>query len=165
VDALEGVMSGTAAGADFGVPAFGKTGSEDDATDGWFCGSTSELTACVWVGHHEGQIPIPGLTGGGYAAPVWRDFMVAAHEDLQAQSFPTPELTGELAQPKVPIPAPSPSPEPEEEPEEKPEPEPTKPPKPPPAPEPEPTDPPTPTPTPPEAVSESVSRSGEPPDP
>ncbi|HUG88086.1 MAG TPA: transglycosylase domain-containing protein [Actinomycetota bacterium] len=169
VDALEGVMNGTAAGANFGVPAFGKTGSEDDATDGWFCGSTSELTACVWVGHHEGQIPIPGLTGGGWAAPVWRDFMVAAHQGLQAQSFPTPELTGELAKPKVPVPAPSSSApsEPEKEKPEKPErpdPEPTEPPEPPPSPEPSP--PPTPTPSPTEAVSsEGRSRPGEPPEP
>ncbi|HEX6262570.1 MAG TPA: transglycosylase domain-containing protein [Actinomycetota bacterium] len=166
VDALEGVMNGTAAGAGFGVPAFGKTGSEDDATDGWFCGSTSELTACVWVGHHEGQIPIPGLTGGGWAAPVWHDFMVAAHANLEAEPFPTPELTGEIVQPEVPLPAATPSPSPEPEEEEEPEAEPTKSPKPPPSPEPEPTEPPSPSPSPTQATNPGgAGRSGDPPDP
>lgn len=152
--ALEGVMFGTGSAAYFGVEAFGKTGSEDDRSDAWFCGGTTELVTCVWVGRHEAQIPIPGITGGSAAAPVWHDFMVAAHEDLDPGTFPEPELTGETVRSSVPLPAPSPSPteEPEKKPEKKKEkekPAPPASPAPSPAPPPSPPAPPPTTPPPP----------------
>lgn len=153
VYALQSVLTrGTATSANFGVPAFGKTGTEDDNSDGWFCGGTTELVACVWVGHHDLPRAVPGLTGGSYPARIWRDFMVAAHEDLEAEPFPTPNFTGETihgsGSPVTPSPDPSPSPEPDPEPTRKPKPSPKPSPKPDPEPSPEPTDGPEPTPTP-----------------
>lgn len=149
--AMENVVccgTGTVANDGLSFEIFGKTGTTDDDSDVWFCGSNSEVAACVWVGHPEGRVPMPGATGGEVAAPIWNDFMLGINRYLDdVEPFPTPELTGEVIQPSiVPIPAPSPAPveEAEEEPEEEPSPKP-KPTTPPPKPSPPP--PPTPPPT------------------
>jgi penicillin-binding protein 1A len=158
VYAMENVVSsgtGTAANDGLAYEVFGKTGTTDDDSDVWFCGASSEVAACVWVGHPEGRVSMPGATGGEVAAPIWNDFMVAISGDLDdVEPFPTPELTGEVIKPSlVPIPAPSPEPtkeakEEEEEPEEEPEPNKTTPPPPaPPPPSPPPPPPTTPPPT------------------
>jgi penicillin-binding protein 1A len=154
VYALESVLTrGTATAANFGVPAFGKTGTEDDNSDGWFCGGTTELVACVWVGYHDLPRPFPGLTGGSYPARIWRDFMVVAHEDLDPQPFPSPDLTGETisgsGSPVTPSPEPTSEPSPEAS---NPSPEPPanpNPPPPSPSPSPPPPSPPPPEPSPP----------------
>ena len=165
IAALKGVMFGTGSAGYFGVEAFGKTGSEDDRSDAWFCGGTTELVSCVWVGRHEAQIPISGITGGTAAAPVWREFMVVAHEDLEAGEFPDPEFTGEILKPEIPLPAPSPSPSPSPKPWEdkekkekpKPSPRPSPSPPPPPPPSPPPSPPPMPSPTPSPSPTETPS--------
>jgi membrane peptidoglycan carboxypeptidase len=149
--AMENVVccgTGTVANDGLSFEVFGKTGTTDDDSDVWFCGSNSEVAACVWVGHPEGRVSMPGATGGAVAAPIWNDFMLGINKYLDdVEPFPTPELSGEVIQPSiVPIPAPSPTAveeeEPEEEPEEKPSPKP-KPTTPPPKPSPPPTPPPT----------------------
>jgi penicillin-binding protein 1A len=159
--AMRAVVSyGTGTAAYPGYPVFGKTGTTDDDSDVWFCGSSSEVAACVWVGHPEGRISMPGATGGTVAAPIWHDFMVAIAPDIDPEPFPDPEITGDLLKPSpVPMPAPSVAPSPKkeekeeeekEEPKPKPSPKPTEPPPPPPTtppPPPPPTEPP-PTPTP-----------------
>jgi penicillin-binding protein 1A len=152
--AMENVVCcGTGSVADDGLSfeVFGKTGTTDDDSDVWFCGSNSEVAACVWVGHPEGRVAMPGATGGEVAAPIWNDFMLGINRYLDdVEPFPTPELSGEVIQPSiVPIPAPSPTAveeEPEEEPSPKPKPT-TPPPKPSPSPPPAPP-PTTPPPTP-----------------
>jgi penicillin-binding protein 1A len=64
----------------YDVPAAGKTGTTNDATNVWFNGFTPNLVASVWFGMDTPQ-PIYRLgigrqaTGGGLAAPVWGDFM------------------------------------------------------------------------------------------
>jgi penicillin-binding protein 1A len=58
----------------------GKTGPAQNFADAWFIGTTSTLSTAVWVGHPQGRVPYPRMTGGQYAAPVWRDFMAAALE-------------------------------------------------------------------------------------
>jgi penicillin-binding protein 1A len=155
-DALQAVYAmkqvlccGTAAGNSPGFDAFGKTGTTDDEADVWFCGASTEVAACVWVGHPEGRVPMPGYSGGAIAAPIWRAFMVAVHENLEPGTFPAPSFTGAPVQGVVqPEPTTAPSPvatetaEPTQEPTQEPEPPPTKPPtEPPPSTEP-PTDPP-----------------------
>jgi membrane peptidoglycan carboxypeptidase len=149
------VASGTGTVADDGLTfdIFGKTGTTDDDSDVWFCGATSQVAACVWVGHPEGRVSMPGATGGSVAAPIWNDFMLAIADDLDPEPFPTPELTGEVVQPElVPLPAPSPAPvdepEEEEEPKEEEKEEPTPKPKPSPPPAPSPPAPPPPSPLP-----------------
>jgi membrane peptidoglycan carboxypeptidase len=156
VYAMEHVVccgTGTVANDGLTFEVFGKTGTTQVASDVWFCGASTQLAVCVWVGHPEGQTPMPGATGGEIAAPIWNDFMVRIAGDLDPEPFPTPELTGDLVNPS-PIPAPSPvqteEPAKEEEKEEKDEKEQVNPPKPsppPPAPVPPPTTPPPPPPT------------------
>jgi penicillin-binding protein 1A len=143
---------GTAAGNSPGFDAFGKTGTTDDEADVWFCGASTEVAACVWVGHPEGRVPMPGYSGGAIAAPIWRQFMIAVHENLEPGTFPAPTFTGSPVQGEVqPVPTAEPSPVPiETEEPEPPEPPPSsEPPEPPPSSEP-PTEPPptSPPPTP-----------------
>lgn len=57
------------------IPAAGKTGTTNDNTDVWFVGYTPDLIAGVWFGFDLPRSILPRATGGGYAAPVWGDFM------------------------------------------------------------------------------------------
>lgn len=57
------------------VPAAGKTGTTSDATDVWFIGFTPDLLAAVWFGFDRPTTITSAATGGGYAAPVWGEFM------------------------------------------------------------------------------------------
>jgi penicillin-binding protein 1A len=141
VHAMKQVLCcGTAAGNSPGFDAFGKTGTTDDEADVWFCGASTEVAACVWVGHPEGRVSMPGYSGGAISAPIWRDFMVAVHQNLEPGTFPAPSFTGAPVQGEVEAPIIAPSPEPTET--EPPDPEPTKEPDPPPS-EPPPTGPPS----------------------
>jgi len=109
----------------------------------WFCGASSEVSACVWVGHPGGRVSMPGATGGSTAAPIWNDFMVAISGDIDPEPFPMPDLTGEILK-ASPVPGPSPTvkekEKKEEEEKDKPSPKPSPPP---PTEEPEPSPPPT----------------------
>ena len=57
------------------VPAAGKTGTTNNATDVWFVGFTPNLVASVWFGFDRPRRILPGAAGGQYAAPVWGQFM------------------------------------------------------------------------------------------
>lgn len=57
------------------IPAAGKTGTNNDATDIWFAGYTPNLLAVVWYGFDRPQKIVAGAAGGIYAAPVWGQFM------------------------------------------------------------------------------------------
>lgn len=121
VHAMEQVLTSGTAGGNFpGFPAFGKTGTTQDLADVWFCGASSEVSACVWIGHPEGRVEMPGFSGGSHAAPIWREFMVAIHEKLDPQPFPEPTFTGIPFQGTVAPPPPPPSPVPVETPTEEP---------------------------------------------
>jgi penicillin-binding protein 1A len=160
------VCCGTASSAislPYESEVFGKTGSTDDAADAWFCGASTEVAACVWVGHPSGRVSMPGATGGGVAAPIWNAFMTSISGDIDPGEFEDPDLTGDILK-GSPIAGPSPSPVEKKEKEEpkdfdetvKPSPIPTTPPPSPPPttpppseppPSPPPTTPPPPTPT------------------
>lgn len=71
-------------------PVAGKTGTAQDYTDAWFVGTTPVLSTAVWVGHPDLRRPYPRMTGGQFAAPVWRDFMAAALADVAPEPFPLP---------------------------------------------------------------------------
>jgi penicillin-binding protein 1A len=132
--------TGTVANDGLSYEVFGKTGTTDDDSDVWFCGASSEVAACVWVGHPNGRVSMPGATGGTVAAPIWNDFMVAISGDLDPEPFPEPDLTGEILK-ASPVPAPSPTGKEEDEEEEEEEEQPS----PKPSPSPKPTQPPPPT--------------------
>ncbi|MDX1674458.1 MAG: PBP1A family penicillin-binding protein [Longimicrobiales bacterium] len=57
------------------LPAAGKTGTTNDATDVWFTGFTPDLLAAVWFGFDMPRPILENAAGGAYAAPVWADFM------------------------------------------------------------------------------------------
>lgn len=48
------------------------------------------LSTAVWVGHPDGRVPYPGMTGGQVAAPVWHDFMSAALAEAHPEPLPAP---------------------------------------------------------------------------
>ncbi len=62
-------------GLSYRVPAAGKTGTTNDATNVWFQGFTPNLMATVWFGMDRPVTIWEGATGGGFAAPVWGKFM------------------------------------------------------------------------------------------
>jgi penicillin-binding protein 1A len=57
------------------VPAGGKTGTTNDATNVWFAGFTPDMLAVVWFGYDRPQKIMSNATGGTFAAPVWGRFM------------------------------------------------------------------------------------------
>jgi penicillin-binding protein 1A len=59
----------------YDVPAAGKTGTTNDATDVWFVGFTPDLLAAVWLGFDRPKTILPRAAGGVYAAPIWGQFM------------------------------------------------------------------------------------------
>lgn len=90
------IADGTGKRADIGRPAAGKTGTAQAYRAAWFVGYTPQLSTAVWMGHSdrlESLINVNGVgrvTGGSHPAVAWRDFMVAAHEDLPVVEFPEP---------------------------------------------------------------------------
>ena len=83
-DMMRGVVDGgtafTVRSPDLGnlpyeIPAAGKTGTTNDATDVWFVGFTPDLLAGVWFGFDRPTKIRTGATGGQDAAPVWGEFM------------------------------------------------------------------------------------------
>jgi penicillin-binding protein 1A len=69
-----------------GFPLGGKTGTTDDYRNAWFVGFSPDLAVGVWIGFDDNTEMSEGSTGGGLAAPVFRDFMAVALEN----SSPTP---------------------------------------------------------------------------
>ena len=66
-------------GLSYDVPAAGKTGTTNDATDVWFVGYTPDLLAGVWLGFDNPRPIMGGATGGTLAVPVWARVMRTAY--------------------------------------------------------------------------------------
>ena len=97
---LESVVSGgtgTNAGSSAADDVWGKTGTTDDNGDAWFCGGDADITACVWVGHPDGRVPMETeyagqpVDGGTYPALIFADLLTAWEELVDARD----EETGE----------------------------------------------------------------------
>ena len=73
-----------------GKPIAGKTGTSNDFHDAWFIGFTPDLVAGVYIGFDDPDSLGDDETGGHIAAPVFRDFMMAALKDAPATAFHTP---------------------------------------------------------------------------
>jgi len=73
-----------------GKPIAGKTGTTNDWRDAWFVGFTPDLVAGVYIGFDDPDSLGDDETGGHIAAPVFRDFMIAALKDGPATAFRTP---------------------------------------------------------------------------
>lgn len=73
---------GTSAGLSYAVKVDneigGKTGTTDNASDGWYMGITHNLVTGVWVGGDERSIHFPNWyfgQGGKTARPIWDKYM------------------------------------------------------------------------------------------
>ena len=78
------IRGGSGARARLKRPAAGKTGTTQDNRDAWFVGYTADLVAGVWLGNDDGS-PMRDVSGGGWAAIIWRDVMRQAHAGLPAR--------------------------------------------------------------------------------
>lgn len=62
----------------------GKTGTTNDASDGWYMGATHDLVTGVWVGGDERAIRFPSWDfgqGTRSARPIWAKYMMAVYKD------------------------------------------------------------------------------------
>jgi penicillin-binding protein 1A len=76
--------------AKVGKPLAGKTGTTNDEKDAWFVGFSPDLVVGVFVGYDNPEPMGKGETGGGIAAPIFRDFMQMALADKPAAPFRVP---------------------------------------------------------------------------
>ncbi|MGN6767496.1 MAG: penicillin-binding protein 1A, partial [Rhizobiaceae bacterium] len=60
---------------DLGYPIAGKTGTTNEEKDAWFVGYTPDLVVGLYMGYDTPRQLGHGVTGGGLAAPVFKDFM------------------------------------------------------------------------------------------
>ncbi len=93
VSILEGVVQrGTATSVRVvGKPIAAKTGTTNDQFDAWTMGFTPDLVVGVWVGFDQPRNMGEGESGGRVAAPIFRDFMLAALKDRPAVTFRIPD--------------------------------------------------------------------------
>lgn len=86
------VQRGTATSvAELGRHIAGKTGTTNDEKDAWFIGYTPNLVVGVYLGYDKPRSLGRGTTGGGLAAPVFKDFMRVALDGTPNVDFKTPE--------------------------------------------------------------------------
>ncbi|HEY7687137.1 MAG TPA: penicillin-binding protein 1A, partial [Dongiaceae bacterium] len=92
VSILEGVVQrGTATIVrQVGKPLAGKTGTTNDSKDTWFVGFSPDLAVGVYIGFDNPRNLGDKETGGGLAAPIFRDFMTEALADQPATPFRVP---------------------------------------------------------------------------
>ena len=97
---LQGVVARGTARAIGGLSTYvaGKTGTTEDAVDGWFIGFTNDVTVAVWVGYDNGDGKRRSLgsneTGARVALPIFQPIIEA--------------IWAEHIAPKVPLAGPSP---------------------------------------------------------
>lgn len=84
------ISSGTGRAAQLDRPAAGKTGTTSSERDIWFVGFVPQLATAVWVGNDNYRPLGHGATGGGFVAPIWRDFMLRALQNVPVQQFRSP---------------------------------------------------------------------------
>ena len=109
IEMMRGVVTGgTGTGAALpSWPVAGKTGTTTSNVDAWFVGYTPVLSTAVWVGHANGQIAMPGMTGGALPASIWRSYMGEVLEGMEVEQFPTADpddLVDRLADKAVSVP-------------------------------------------------------------
>jgi membrane peptidoglycan carboxypeptidase len=103
---LQGVVArGTARGIGSLSPfVAGKTGTTEDAVDGWFIGFTNDVTVAVWVGYDNGDGKRrslgPSATGARVALPIFEPIMTAIwSEGIAPKTLlngPSPEARRQL---------------------------------------------------------------------
>ncbi len=69
---------------DFNIPGLttaSKTGTTDEARDGWMMGYTRHYSTGVWVGNHD-NLPMNSATAN-QTGPIWTQFMREVHKNKQ----------------------------------------------------------------------------------
>lgn len=59
-----------------------KTGTTNDAKDGWMMGFSTKYAAGVWVGHHTRRVEMSGFMES-MTQPIWEGWMRAAHDRVK----------------------------------------------------------------------------------
>ena len=67
-----------------GQPVAGKTGTQENSMDIWFCGITPQLSVACWIGDPHNQVAV----GNVGADDVFHDFMEVALEGQPIEQFP-----------------------------------------------------------------------------
>ncbi|MGE0179641.1 MAG: transglycosylase domain-containing protein [Sphingomonas sp.] len=114
---------GTGRAAALSAPTFGKTGTTSDHRDAVFVGFAGDLVVGIWIGNDDNS-PLPGTSGGGAPARIWRAFMADALGLRPAARRPAPVPLSQTDQEPVetngtqatPLPAPQPTPPPPDRP-------------------------------------------------
>ena len=90
---MEGVvLRGTATTVnELGYHIAGKTGTTNDEKDTWFIGYTPNLVVGLYLGYDQPRGLGHGATGGGLAAPVFKDFMRVALDGKPNIDFKVPQ--------------------------------------------------------------------------
>ncbi len=96
-DMLKGVVAhGTGYRANIGRPQAGKTGTNEEFKDAWFCGYVPQLATAVWVGYPGvprsmlGVEGFPEMFGGDIPAEEWHDVMSVLVKGLPPKDWPPP---------------------------------------------------------------------------
>jgi penicillin-binding protein 1A len=85
------VQEGTAkAGRALGRPIAGKTGTSNQAKDGWFVGFSTDLACAVWTGYDDPSPLGAHEAGATVALPAFVDFMREAHRKRAVTDFAVP---------------------------------------------------------------------------
>ena len=66
-----------------------KTGTTNDAKDGWMMGFSTQYSAGVWVGYHNRQKAMSGAMES-MTEPIWSGFMQRVHKDLTPEERTRP---------------------------------------------------------------------------
>lgn len=78
----------------------GKTGTTNDAKDGWFAGYQPTLVAVAWMGYDQPKSLGSREFGAQLALPIWIDYMGRALRGVPDQPMPMPQdvatINGEL---------------------------------------------------------------------
>ncbi|MBO6719581.1 MAG: penicillin-binding protein 1A [Rhizobiaceae bacterium] len=90
---MQGVVQrGTAVTvSELGFPIAGKTGTTNDEKDAWFIGYTPNLVVGVYMGYDKPRPMGRGATGGGLAAPIFKEFMGEVLAGTNPVDFEVPE--------------------------------------------------------------------------
>ncbi len=68
----------------------GKTGTTNDARDGWFAGYNPDLVAVAWIGFDQPRSLGRAETGAQAALPIWTGFMGGALKGVAQTGFTVP---------------------------------------------------------------------------
>jgi penicillin-binding protein 1A len=68
----------------------GKTGTTNDARDGWFAGYNPDLVAVAWIGFDQPRSLGRAETGAQAALPIWTGFMGGALKGVAQTGFAVP---------------------------------------------------------------------------